>query len=134
MLDPNRSDASQFKPLLKPPGSPSRLRHEHYATGAEQQQKQSLSATARTAVEDSDANTQTARTPQSRVVLYRGAYMQPFRLLVRFKIFQLVGIASLAIPINTFLVEVCHSSSVLIDPRLRNIAYSVACFDSITCC
>ncbi|KAL0031542.1 hypothetical protein WJX77_006181 [Trebouxia sp. C0004] len=31
--------------------------------------------------------------------------MQTFRLLVRFKIFQLVGIAALAIPINTFLME-----------------------------
>lgn len=110
VLDPSRSDASQCKLLLKPLASPSHLRHEHYITGAEQQQQQqyqqqqrSLSASARTAV--TDANTQAARTPQSRVVLYRGAYMQPFRLLVRFKIFQLVGIASLAIPINTFLVE-----------------------------
>lgn len=32
--------------------------------------------------------------------------MQTFRLLVRFKVFQLVGIAALAIPINTFLMEV----------------------------
>jgi hypothetical protein len=38
--------------------------------------------------------------------LYKGRYMQTFRLLVRFKIFQLVGIAALAIPINTFLMEV----------------------------
>lgn len=42
----------------------------------------------------------------SKIVLYKGRYMQTFRLLVRFKIFQLVGIAALAIPINTFLVEV----------------------------
>lgn len=32
--------------------------------------------------------------------------MVPFRLLVRFKIFQLVGVAALAVPINTFLSEV----------------------------
>lgn len=47
---------------------------------------------------------------QARIVLYKGAFMRPFRLLVRFKIFQLVGIASLAIPINTFLVEVSSSN------------------------
>ncbi|KAL0051647.1 hypothetical protein WJX82_011174 [Trebouxia sp. C0006] len=41
----------------------------------------------------------------TKVVLYKGRYMQTFRLLVRFKIFQLVGIAALAIPINTFLME-----------------------------
>ena len=43
----------------------------------------------------------------TKLVLYKGSYMRLFRLLVRFKIFQLVGIAALAIPINTFLVEVC---------------------------
>ena len=32
--------------------------------------------------------------------------MVPFRLLVRFKIFQLAGVAALAVPINTFLSEV----------------------------
>ena len=32
--------------------------------------------------------------------------MVPFRVLVRLKIFQLGGVAALAIPINTFLVEV----------------------------
>ena len=42
----------------------------------------------------------------TKLVVYKGRYMQTFRLLVRFKIFQLVGIAALAIPINTFLVEV----------------------------
>lgn len=41
-----------------------------------------------------------------RIVLYRGCYMLAFRMLVRFKIFQLVGIAALAVPINTFLAEV----------------------------
>ncbi|KAK9817066.1 hypothetical protein WJX72_009013 [[Myrmecia] bisecta] len=40
-----------------------------------------------------------------REVLYRGKWMQPFRLLVRFKIFQLVGVAALVVPINTWLVE-----------------------------
>ena len=34
--------------------------------------------------------------------------MIPFRVLVRLKIFQLAGVAALAIPINTFLVEVGH--------------------------
>lgn len=60
----------------------------------------------------SDAGTNKAQSPSSKdlpddtkVVLYRGRYMQTFRLLVRFKIFQLVGIAALAIPINTFLME-----------------------------
>ena len=43
-----------------------------------------------------------------RIVLYRGRGMIPFRVLVRLKIFQLAGVAALAIPINTFLVEVCH--------------------------
>ena len=43
-----------------------------------------------------------------RIVLYRGRGMVPFRVLVRLKIFQLAGVAALAIPINTFLVEVCH--------------------------
>lgn len=38
-------------------------------------------------------------------VLYRGVGMIPFRVLVRLKIFQLVGVAALAIPINTFLVQ-----------------------------
>ena len=41
-----------------------------------------------------------------RIVLYRGRGMVPFRVLVRLKIFQLGGVAALAIPINTFLVEV----------------------------
>ena len=38
-------------------------------------------------------------------VLYRGRFMVPFRLLVRFKVFQLVGVAALAVPINTFLMQ-----------------------------
>ncbi len=42
----------------------------------------------------------------TKLVLFKGGYMKTFRMLVRFKIFQLVGIAALAIPINTFLVEV----------------------------
>ena len=66
--------------------------------------------------ESANQPTQPAQKPsattQARIVLYKGAFMRPFRLLVRFKIFQLVGIASLAIPINTFLVEVDFSSSI----------------------
>jgi len=61
----------------------------------------------------SDAGANKGQSPSSndvaddtKVVLYKGRYMQTFRLLVRFKIFQLVGIAALAIPINTFLMEV----------------------------
>ena len=61
----------------------------------------------------SDAGTSEAQSPSAndipdntKIVLYKGRYMQTFRLLVRFKIFQLVGIAALAIPINTFLMEV----------------------------
>ncbi len=42
---------------------------------------------------------------QQKVVLYRGFGIIPFRVLVRLKIFQLMGFASLAIPINTFLVQ-----------------------------
>ena len=65
---------------------------------------------------------------QERVVLYRGAYMRPFRMLVRFKIFQLVGIASLAIPINTFLVEVQHHLSLLRDKLLmRTLVHMEGC-------
>lgn len=55
---------------------------------------------------NSAATSASTSAKQDRIVLYRGAYMRPFRMLVRFKIFQLVGVASLAIPINTFLVEV----------------------------
>ena len=55
---------------------------------------------------DSAATSASTSAKQDGIILYRGAYMRPFRMLVRFKIFQLVGIASLAIPINTFLVEV----------------------------
>lgn len=40
-----------------------------------------------------------------KTVLYRGFGMIPFRVLVRLKVFQLMGVASLAIPINTFLVQ-----------------------------
>lgn len=40
-----------------------------------------------------------------KTVLYRGVGMVPFRVLVRLKIFQLAGVAGLAIPINTFLVQ-----------------------------
>ena len=44
-----------------------------------------------------------------KTVLYRGKGMVPFRVLVRLKIFQLAGVAALAIPINTFLVQVSAS-------------------------
>ena len=53
---------------------------------------------------DGDAEAQAVE--GSRVVLYKGRYMLAFRMLVRFKIFQLVGIAALAVPINTFLAGV----------------------------
>ena len=53
-----------------------------------------------------------------RIVLYRGRGMIPFRVLVRLKIFQLAGVAALAIPINTFLVEVCHHLSSL-QPKMQ---------------
>lgn len=36
-------------------------------------------------------------------MLYRGRGMRLFRVLVRLKVFQLAGIAALAIPVNTFL-------------------------------
>lgn len=39
------------------------------------------------------------------VVLYKGFGMVPFRVLVRLKVFQLAGVAGLAIPINSFLGE-----------------------------
>ena len=44
--------------------------------------------------------------PQKHV-LYRGLGMVPFRLLVRFKVFQLAGVAAVVIPISTFLSQVC---------------------------
>ena len=43
---------------------------------------------------------------QQPILLYKGRGMQIFRLLVRFKIFQLLGVAALAIPINTLFAEV----------------------------
>ena len=39
-------------------------------------------------------------------VLYKGRWMVPFRVLVRLKLFQLAGVAALAVPINTLLSEV----------------------------
>jgi hypothetical protein len=39
------------------------------------------------------------------VVLYKGVGMVPFRVLVRLKVFQLAGVAGLAIPVNSFLGE-----------------------------
>ena len=43
---------------------------------------------------------------QQPIVVYKGTGMRVFRLLVRFKIFQLLGVAALAIPINTMFNEV----------------------------
>ncbi len=40
------------------------------------------------------------------ILLYKGRGMQLFRLLVRFKVLQLLGVAALAIPINTMFSEV----------------------------
>lgn len=57
-------------------------------------------------IKEADLTTANDIPDGTKLVLYKGRYMQTFRLLVRFKIFQLVGIAALAIPINTFLVEV----------------------------
>ena len=51
--------------------------------------------------------------------------MIPFRVLVRLKIFQLAGVAALAIPINTFLVEVCHN--LFFPPTGQNIALLLRC-------
>jgi hypothetical protein len=47
----------------------------------------------------------------TKVVLYKGFGMIPFRVLVRLKVFQLMGVASLAIPINTFLVQASQMHS-----------------------
>ena len=85
------------------PRRPARLQH-HSAASQESDQCGNEA--------DRDAGAQV--TEGSRVVLYKGRYMQAFRMLVRFKIFQLVGIAALAVPINTFLAGVslficCHS-------------------------
>ena len=55
---------------------------------------------------DSEGDRGTGAVEGSRIVLYKGRYMLAFRMLVRFKIFQLVGIAALAVPINTFLAGV----------------------------
>ena len=44
--------------------------------------------------------------PPAKHVLYRGLGMVPFRLLVRFKVFQLAGVAAVVIPISTFLSQV----------------------------
>ena len=50
-------------------------------------------------------------------VLYRGLGMVPFRLLVRFKVFQLAAVAALAIPISTFLSEVRHQAAPIVSTR-----------------
>ena len=47
-------------------------------------------------------------------MLYRGLGMVPFRLLVRFKVFQLAAVAALAIPISTFLSEVRRQAAPIV--------------------
>lgn len=64
-------------------------------------------------VDEADRDSGSHAVDAGKIVLYKGRYMRMFRMLVRFKIFQLVGIAALAVPINTFLAEVslvklCH--------------------------
>lgn len=65
-------------------------------------------SSAKTAASSEGASTKSSKEAQ-RIVLYRGRGMVPFRVLVRLKIFQLAGVAALAIPINTFLVEACST-------------------------
>lgn len=57
-------------------------------------------------VDEADTDSGSQAVDAGKIVLYKGRYMRMFRMLVRFKIFQLVGIAALAVPINTFLAEV----------------------------
>lgn len=47
----------------------------------------------------------------------RSLGMVPFRLLVRFKVFQLAAVAALAIPISTFLSEVRHQAAPIVSTR-----------------
>jgi TMEM70/TMEM186/TMEM223 protein family len=49
------------------------------------------------------ATKEKAGSSRTVVVLYRGRGIQIFRILVRFKVFQLAGVAALAVPIATFL-------------------------------
>lgn len=56
-------------------------------------------------VDEADRDSGSHAVDAGKIVLYKGRYMRMFRMLVRFKIFQLVGIAALAVPINTFLAE-----------------------------
>ena len=76
------------------------------------------STASQTASSGNDLNAQGSATAKPsngsyprKQVLYRGPYMLPFRLLVRAKVFQLVGIAAAAIPITTIFTEAspcCH--------------------------
>jgi hypothetical protein len=51
----------------------------------------------------STTNTSTSQSEWQKQVLYRGRGIQLFRILVRFKIAQLSGVAALAVPMATFL-------------------------------
>jgi hypothetical protein len=55
---------------------------------------------------NSESGSPGAAGPPAKHVLYRGLGMVPFRLLVRFKVFQLAGVAAVVIPISTFLSQV----------------------------
>lgn len=43
---------------------------------------------------------------KDRRVLYKGRWMVPIQVLVRLKVFQLAGVAALAVPMVTFLTQV----------------------------
>ena len=101
--EPQASDSIKTDPQA---ASPKQLTPQHHRSAG----------TSAPAALDSKAERQADLGPQvgHKVVLYKGAYMHPFRMLVRFKIFQLFGIAALAVPINTFLVAVSRPLHVTI--------------------
>ena len=93
------------------PQAPDSLSKTNAATEALRQPSSQHSQIVGTSVVDSDPSKVEGQAaveplPGSKVVLYKGRYMKAFRMLVRFKVFQLVGIAALAVPINTFMVGV----------------------------
>lgn len=118
VLGINRFGAIHGQHVLRSLAISQTLAQRHFATdpSAQQQSEPNVKPSTNTQNESANQPAQPAQKPsattQTRIVLYKGAFMRPFRLLVRFKIFQLVGIASLAIPINTFLVEVGFPSSI----------------------
>eukprot|EP00803_Ostreobium_quekettii_P004810 evm.model.scf_1129.4 EVM.evm.TU.scf_1129.4 scf_1129:21786-23242(+) len=59
---------------------------------------------------DGDGNIamQQQESARGKVVLYKGRWMVPFYILVRLKVFQLLGFGSLVVPLNTWLVEVAR--------------------------